>query len=67
MAALIGWVFIVEVIFSWPGVGRYAVRAIMNFDFEPIMGFAILMSFIYVVINLVVDLLYPVIDPRITY
>ena len=67
LAALIGWVFIVEVIFSWPGIGRYAVRAIMNFDFEPIMGFAIFLSFVYALINLGVDLLYPVFDPRIRY
>lgn len=67
LAALIGWVFIAEVIFSWPGIGRYAVRAIMNFDFEPIMGFAIFLSFIYALINLSVDLLYPVFDPRIRY
>lgn len=67
MAGLIGWVFIVEVIFSWPGIGSYAVRAIMNFDFQPIMGFAIFMSFVYVLMNLFVDLLYPVFDPRIRY
>jgi peptide/nickel transport system permease protein len=67
LAALIGWVFMVEVVFSWPGIGRYAVKAIMNFDFEPIMGFAIFLSFTYALINLLVDLLYPVFDPRIRY
>jgi peptide/nickel transport system permease protein len=67
MAALIGWVFIVEVIFSWPGVGSYAVRSIMSFDFEPIMGFVMFMSFVYLLINLFVDLLYPFLDPRIRY
>jgi peptide/nickel transport system permease protein len=67
MAALIGWVFIVEVIFSWPGVGSYAVRAIMNFDFQPIMGFTMFMALVYVLINLAVDLLYPFLDPRIRY
>ncbi|MBM3133744.1 MAG: ABC transporter permease [Chloroflexi bacterium] len=67
MGALIGWVFIVEVVFSWPGIGSYAVRAIMNFDFDPIMGFVIFMSFVYVLINLAVDLTYPILDPRIRY
>ncbi len=67
LAALIGWVFMVEVVFSWPGIGRYAVKAIMNFDFEPIMGFAIFLSFTYALINLLVDLLYPLFDPRIKY
>lgn len=67
MAALIGWVFIVEVIFSWPGIGSYAVRAIMNFDFEPIIGFTLFMAFVYVLVNLCVDLLYPLVDPRIKY
>jgi peptide/nickel transport system permease protein len=67
MAALIGWVFIVETVFSWPGVGRYAVRAISNFDFQPIMGFTLFMSLVYVLINLIVDLIYPLVDPRIGY
>jgi peptide/nickel transport system permease protein len=66
-AALIGWVFMAEVVFSWPGIGRYAVQAIMDFDFEPIMGFCIFLSFTYALINLVVDLLYLVVDPRIRY
>jgi peptide/nickel transport system permease protein len=67
LASLIGWMFIVEIVFSWPGIGTYAVRAVMSFDFEPIMGFVLFMCVIYVVVNLVVDLLYPVFDPRIRY
>jgi peptide/nickel transport system permease protein len=67
LAALIGWMFIVEIVFSWPGIGTYAVKAVMSFDFEPIMGFVLFMCVTYVVVNLIVDLLYPVFDPRIRY
>ncbi len=66
-AALIAYVFLVEHIFSWPGIGSYAVRAILGLDFQPIMGIALLFSLIYVVVNFLVDLAYLVLDPRIQY
>src|SRR5262245_37123969 len=43
-AALIAYVFLVEVVFSWPGIGSYAVRAIVGLDFEPIMGITLVFS-----------------------
>ncbi len=67
LGALIAWVFLVETIFSWPGIGSYMVRAIMDSDFNAVMGVTLVTSFIYVVINLLVDLSYLLLDPRIRY
>jgi peptide/nickel transport system permease protein len=61
---LLGGAVLTETIFSWPGIGSYAVRAVEALDFPAIMGVALLMSFVYVVINVGIDLLYPLIDPR---
>jgi peptide/nickel transport system permease protein len=63
----LGGEVLVEVVFSWPGIGNYAVNSILNTDFAPVQGFVLLTATIYVVINLVVDLLYTTIDPRISY
>ena len=54
-----------ETIFAWPGMGAYVVNSIQALDFPAVMGFAILVSFIYVLLNMAIDLLYRVIDPRI--
>ncbi len=64
---LIAWVFLVEIIFSWPGIGSYMVRSIVNLDFPAVMGCTLFTSFIYVFINLAVDVVYGILDPRITY
>ncbi len=64
---LIAWVFLVEIIFSWPGIGSYMVRSIINLDFPAVMGCTMFTSFIYVFINLGVDIAYVILDPRITY
>jgi len=68
---ILGWSLggevLVEVVFSWPGLGYYAVNSILNTDYAPVQGFVLLTATIYVLVNLVVDLLYTVIDPRITY
>ena len=54
-----------ETVFAWPGMGAYVVKSIQSLDFQAVMGFAILVSFIYVLLNMAIDLLYRVIDPRI--
>jgi peptide/nickel transport system permease protein len=54
-----------ETVFAWPGMGAYVVNSIQALDFPAVMGFAVVVSFAYVLLNLVVDLLYLVIDPRI--
>lgn len=64
---LIGGLIVTEAVFSWPGVGRYMVQSILYLDFKPIMGFTIITAFAFVMINLVVDVLYAFIDPRIRY
>jgi peptide/nickel transport system permease protein len=61
---LVGSVLI-ESIFAWPGIGRYAFRASTSQDFPAIMGVSILIAFIYVVVNFIVDILYYFLDPRI--
>lgn len=60
----LGGAFLIEMIFDWPGIGGYAVNAIANNDFPSVMGVTILYAVTFVLINLVVDLLYHVIDPR---
>lgn len=62
--ALIG-AFFVEVIFTWPGIGTYAVKAIMSMDYPAILGTCLVIAFFYVAINLLTDLLHSFMDPRI--
>lgn len=59
--------FLAETIFNWPGIGRYGVTAITNMDFPAIMGVTLLISLIYVLVNLFVDIFYTVLDARIKY
>jgi peptide/nickel transport system permease protein len=56
---------IVEMVFAWPGIGNYAWNALMSNDFDAIQGFVLTIAVLYVLINLAIDLLYSVIDPRI--
>ncbi len=56
-----------ETIFSWPGLGRWSTRAILNSDVPSINAFVLLVAFIFVAANLVVDLIYGALDPRIRY
>lgn len=62
---LLGGSFMVESIFDWPGLGRYAVLSIETNDFPAIMGVTLLFALTYIVLNLAVDLIYFAIDPRI--
>ncbi|MDR6677529.1 ABC transporter permease [Pseudomonas oryzihabitans] len=54
-----------ETVFAWPGMGAYVVKSIQALDFPAVMGFAIVVSFIYVLLNRFIDLLYQLVDPRI--
>jgi ABC-type dipeptide/oligopeptide/nickel transport system permease component len=65
VAYLLGGSVVVENIFSWPGIGRYAAQAALNFDFPAIMGTTIVFAVCVVVMNLVADILLCLIDPRI--
>jgi len=62
---LLNGAVLTESIFSWPGMGLYVVESITWLDYTPIQGLAIFATIIYALINLVVDVLYVVIDPRI--
>jgi peptide/nickel transport system permease protein len=61
---LIGGVVLVEVVFSLPGIGRYAVESLLVNDFAPVQGFVLLVLVVYLLINLLVDLLYNVLNPQ---
>jgi peptide/nickel transport system permease protein len=63
----LGGSVLVETVFDWPGIGLYAVQSVVNFDFEPIMGVTLLVGMLFICLNLLVDLLYGVLDPRIRY
>jgi peptide/nickel transport system permease protein len=62
---LLGANVLVEKVFAWPGVGSYAVEALIASDFAPVQGFVLIMAIMYVVLNLLIDMLYGVIDPRV--
>lgn len=64
---LLGGTVITEKVFSWPGVGRMAVDAVMKRDFPLIQGTVLFLAAIFIVVNLLVDLSYGVLDPRIRY
>ena len=66
-AHLLGGSVVVETIFAWPGVGRTMIEAINNRDYTVVQAGALLISVIFVLINLLVDVMYGVLDPRIRY
>jgi peptide/nickel transport system permease protein len=66
-AYLLSGAVVTETIFAVPGVGRLAIYAIQGRDFPVVQGVVLLVAFVFVMVNLIVDLLYAVIDPRISY
>ena len=58
---------VVETVFAWPGLGRYAFQTAMSIDFAAIMGFAMVVTVVYLLMNLLVDTAYIVIDPRLRF
>jgi peptide/nickel transport system permease protein len=65
--ALLSGVVVVETVFGLPGVGQLVMSAVLRRDYPTIQGALIVIAGVYVLINLAVDLLYAVIDPRIVY
>ncbi len=61
---LLGANVLVEKVFAWPGIGSYAVEALIASDFAPVQGFVLTMAVMYVALNLLIDILYVLIDPR---
>ena len=64
-AGLMSGAIMTETIFSWPGIGRYAVEAAANLDYPAITGTTLLIAVVYMLVNIFVDALYTIIDPRI--
>ena len=64
---LLGANVLIEQVFGWPGVGRYAVEAVVTSDYAAIQGFVLAMAIIYVLLNLAVDIANTLVDPRVRY
>jgi peptide/nickel transport system permease protein len=66
-----GWLMagaiLIETIFDWPGLGLYAVEASLSLDFQPIMGITILYGIVFTLVNILTDVAYGILDPRIRY
>jgi len=67
IAALIGGVVITESVFNIPGLGRLVVDAILKRDYPIIQGLILFFSLLYIVLNLLIDIAYTMLDPRIRY
>lgn len=67
MATLLGGVMIVEVIFAWPGLGRLALDAVSRRDYHMVQGAVLVVALSFAVVNVIVDILYVYLDPRIKY
>jgi len=65
--ALLGGVIIIEIIFSWPGIGQLLIPAIMRRDYPLVQGCILFIAVIYIFVNLIVDIIYAYMDPRIKY
>lgn len=63
---LIGGAVLVEIVFSWGGAGQYAVQGVLNSDIYPVLGFVLFSAFFSLIVYLVVDLVYFLVDPRIS-
>jgi ABC-type dipeptide/oligopeptide/nickel transport system permease component len=65
IAGLAGGTFIVEIYFGIPGVGLFAIESLFQRDYPVLMAFAIVSTTLFMLANLIVDLMYPILDPRI--
>jgi len=66
-ASMLGNAFLVEAIFAWPGLSRYGVAVILRKDLNAIVGTVLIISAAFLIVNVIVDLLVAVINPRIRY
>ncbi len=64
---MLGANVLVEKVFGWPGVGAYAIESVLASDFAPIQGFVLLMAALYVLINLLIDIIAVTLDPRVRF
>jgi ABC-type dipeptide/oligopeptide/nickel transport system permease component len=61
---LLGWIVLVETVFDWPGIGLYMYNSIQSLDYDPIMAITLLIATVFIVVNLLADLTYPLLDPK---
>lgn len=64
---LLGANVLIEQVFGWPGIGSYAVEAVLTSDYAAIQGFVVMMAVLYILLNLSVDILNMIVDPRVRY
>lgn len=62
---MLGANVLVEKVFAWPGIGSFALEALLASDYAPVQGFILTMALLYVLLNLVIDILYGLVDPRV--
>ena len=62
---LLGANVVVEKVFAWPGIGSYALEALIASNYAPVQGFVLMMALLYVGLNLLIDILYSLIDARV--
>ncbi|WP_239284635.1 ABC transporter permease [Collinsella sp. An2] len=67
LGSLLSGAMLTETVFAWPGIGSYVIDSIMRSDFPVVQGAVLLIGAIFVVINLIVDIIYAYLDPRISY
>ena len=65
--SLLGGALLTETVFAWPGIGKYAVDCVLKSDFPVVQGIVLLVAVIFVIMNLLVDIVYAWLDPRIKY
>lgn len=63
----LGGSVLIETVFDWPGIGLYAMKSAMTLDFQPIMGITLFVGLLFTLVNLLTDVMYGVLDPRIRY
>jgi peptide/nickel transport system permease protein len=67
MGSLLGGTVLVEYVFNWPGVSSLLVRAVEQRDYPEVLGVVLVVSFLFILLNLVVDLMYALLDPRVRH
>jgi len=64
-ASQLGWAFLVELIFNWPGLSRYGIQVILNKDLNGIIAVIMVIGVMFLVVNIIVDIIVSLLDPRI--
>ncbi len=65
LASLMAGAFFIELVFDWKGLGFVTIKAVQNLDFPVVMGATLFISFVFVLVNILVDVLYAILDPRV--